>query len=113
MPSASLADLQTMIALRRVPLFRDLDPEDLYRLARVAEECWYPPGTALMQEGELGDELVVIIEGSVRVMQATDDGRERWSGGTVPASTSASSQSCGSGHGPPQSSLRRQGCGDW
>ncbi len=77
MPSASLAELQTMIALRRVPLFHGLDPEDLYRLARVAEDCWYPHGTALMEEGALGDELVVIIEGSVRVMQATDDGGER------------------------------------
>jgi len=75
--NASLAELQTMLALRRVPLFRDLDPEDLQRLAMVTEDCWYPPGTALMTEGELGDDLVIVIEGSVRVVLRADDGSNR------------------------------------
>jgi HEAT repeat protein len=75
--NASLAELQRMLALRRVPLFRDLDPEDLQRLAGLAEECWYPHGAALMTEGELGDELVVVIEGSVRVVQRAEGGSER------------------------------------
>jgi CRP-like cAMP-binding protein len=66
-----------MLTLRRVPLFRDLDPEDLERLAGLAEECWYPHGAALMTEGELGDELVVVIEGSVRVVQRAEGGSER------------------------------------
>jgi CRP-like cAMP-binding protein len=73
----SLAELQTMLALRRVPLFRDLDPEDLQRIAALAEECCYPPGATLMTEGELGDELVVVIEGSVRVVQQAEDGSQR------------------------------------
>ena len=73
----SLAELQTMLALRRVPLFRDLDPEDLQRIAALAEECWYPPGATLMTEGELGDDLVVVIEGSVRVVQQAQDGSQR------------------------------------
>jgi CRP-like cAMP-binding protein len=33
---------------------------------------------ALMREGELGDELIVLVEGSVRVVQAGQDGVERF-----------------------------------
>jgi CRP-like cAMP-binding protein len=71
-------ELDTMLLLRRVPLFARLEPEDLQRLAMVAMEREYPDGTALMREGDLGDELVVIVEGSVRVVQATPDGEERF-----------------------------------
>lgn len=73
--AASVAELETMIFLRRVPLFHDLDPEDLHRLARVVEDRWFPPGSALMREGELGDELVVVVEGSVRVLQSDRGGQ--------------------------------------
>jgi HEAT repeat protein len=71
-------ELDTMLLLRRVPLFARLDPEDLQRLAMVAVERDYPDGTALMREGDPGDELVVIVEGSVRVVQTTPDGEERF-----------------------------------
>ncbi len=71
-------ELDTMLLLRRVPLFARLEPEDLQRLAMVATERLYPDGTALMREGDPGDELVVIAEGGVRVVQATPDGKERF-----------------------------------
>lgn len=71
-------ELDTMLLLRRVPLFARLDPEDLQRLAMVAMERLYPDGTALMREGDPGDELVVLVEGGVRVVQATPDGDERF-----------------------------------
>jgi len=60
-----------------VPLFEGLDPEDLQRIAMSAVEHFYPPGEALVREGDLGDELVVIVEGSVRVVRAEPDGSER------------------------------------
>jgi CRP-like cAMP-binding protein len=52
-----------------VPLFGDLAPEDLQRIAATATEHFYPAGEALVREGELGDALVVIVEGSVRVVR--------------------------------------------
>lgn len=75
--SRTLDDLGTMLLLRRVPLFADLDPEDLQRIAMTAGEHLYPPDEALVREGDLGDELVVIVEGSVRVVRAEPDGTER------------------------------------
>ena len=75
--SRTLDDLETMLMLRGVPLFEGLDPEDLQRIAMSAVEHFYPPGEALVREGDLGDELVVIVEGSVRVVRAEPDGSER------------------------------------
>ncbi len=75
--SRTLGDLETMLSLRRVPLFVGLAPEDLQRIAMTATEHVYPPGEPLIREGDLGDELVVIVEGSVRVVHLDADGTER------------------------------------
>ena len=51
----------------------ELDSEPpIPRIAGAAVERWYPGGTALVREGELGDELVVIVEGTVQVVHDAD-----------------------------------------
>lgn len=64
----TLGEIERMLFLRRVPLFGRLAPEDLQRLAATAIERLYPAGEALVREGELGDELIVIADGRVRVV---------------------------------------------
>ena len=71
---ATLGEVERIMFLRRVPLFAQLEPEDLQRLAATAAERYYPGGEALVREGELGDELVVIVDGSVRVVRTDGDG---------------------------------------
>jgi HEAT repeat protein len=71
---ATLGEVERIMFLRRVPLFAQLEPEDLQRLASTATERFYPGGEALVREGELGDELVVIVDGSVRVVRRDGDG---------------------------------------
>jgi HEAT repeat protein len=73
----SLSDLEMMLALRRVPLFEGLDPEDLQRIASTAVERRYDPGEVVMTEGDVGQDLVVLLEGSVRVERAEPDGTRR------------------------------------
>jgi HEAT repeat protein len=75
--SRTLTDLDTMLLLRRVSLFEGLDPEDLQRIATTATERLYPSGDPIMVEGDPGDSLVVIVEGSVRVVHVDADGGER------------------------------------
>jgi HEAT repeat protein len=79
MPGAdtNLGDIERMLELRRVPLFERLDPEDLQRVAAVADERTFAPGTAIVREGEVGDELFVILEGRVRVDKLDPDGTTR------------------------------------
>ncbi|MFL5673730.1 MAG: cyclic nucleotide-binding domain-containing protein, partial [Chloroflexota bacterium] len=71
------ADIATMLQLRRVPLFRQLSPEDLQRIASVAVERWFDEGAELVRQGEPGNELFVIVEGRVRVVHRGEDGSER------------------------------------
>jgi HEAT repeat protein len=75
--SRTLGDLETMLLLRRVPLFEGLSPEDLQRIATTVTERRYQPDEALVREGELGVELVLIVEGSVRVAHVGADGSEQ------------------------------------
>jgi HEAT repeat protein/ATP/ADP translocase len=70
----TMGELDRMLVLRTVPLFGDLDPEDLQRIAASALERRYLAGEELVREGELGDELIVIVEGHVRVVRVEAGG---------------------------------------
>jgi ATP/ADP translocase/HEAT repeat protein len=76
-PETSLGEIERMLELRRVPLFERLDPEDLQRVAAVSEERSFPAGASIIREGEVGDELFVILEGRVRVEKDDADGSTR------------------------------------
>jgi HEAT repeat protein len=68
-------EVDRMLVLRRVPIFASLDPEDLQRVAATASERSWDEGDVLMTEGEIGNDLVVIVEGSVSVVH--EDGVDR------------------------------------
>ena len=44
-----------------------LEPEDLEQLARAGRESWFTQGRALCCEGELGDEVFVLLDGEVSI----------------------------------------------
>lgn len=69
----TLGELERMVVLRRVPLFSELDPEDLQRIAATAAERLYPAGEALVREGDFGDELIVIVSGTVSISKLDGD----------------------------------------
>jgi CRP/FNR family transcriptional regulator, cyclic AMP receptor protein len=58
--------------LRQVSLFHELNDSEIARLALSAEQVSFEPGTVLMRQGTTGRELLVILEGSLRVER---DGR--------------------------------------
>ncbi len=60
--------MERVLLLRDVPIFAQLPPEDLERLALIAREQWYPAQTVLYRQGDPGDELCVIVNGHVRVI---------------------------------------------
>ncbi len=73
-----LDDLDRMLLLRRVPLFSMLEPEDLQRVSASAVERTYAGGEALVNQGDVGDELIVIVEGTVDVVQKDGNGSRRF-----------------------------------
>ncbi len=54
-------------ALRRVPFFEDLTPEDLARIAKIGERRRYEAGSAIVAKDEAGSGLFVILEGTAQV----------------------------------------------
>lgn len=62
------SDIDRMLVLRHVPLFASLAPEDLQRVAAGAIEQTWEQDEVLMTEGDIGDELVVIVQGRVNVV---------------------------------------------
>jgi CRP-like cAMP-binding protein len=53
--------------LSRVPLFADLPPRDLRRVAALAEETWFNAGRVVVEEGQPGSSFYVILDGEARV----------------------------------------------
>jgi CRP-like cAMP-binding protein len=66
--------IERVLLLRRVPLLADLTPHDLERIARIAEERGYADGETIAPEGELGEELFVIVEGTIHVIRSEGGG---------------------------------------
>lgn len=63
--------------LRRAEIFAGLEDAELLQVARICTAARVPAGRTIFSEGDDGDDLYVIHEGSVRVMLATrgDDGQ--------------------------------------
>ena len=53
--------------LQHVSLFRDLPKEQLERVAEACQVMDQPSGRTIIEEGSIGDNLYVILEGAVKV----------------------------------------------
>jgi HEAT repeat protein/ATP/ADP translocase len=68
----TLSTLDRILLMREIPMFSRLAPEDLEKIAEVAVEQLFPAGTAICREGEPGDSLYVIVQGTVKVLKKSD-----------------------------------------
>jgi HEAT repeat protein len=71
---ATLSDMERVLFLRKVPLFAELSPRDLARIAAIAEEANYADGETIAGQGEPGEELHIVVEGEVRVLREAPGG---------------------------------------
>ena len=68
----TLGTVERVLFLREVPIFRLLEPEDLEQIADLAGERLHLAGDYVCREGELGDELFVLVEGEVEVSKQVE-----------------------------------------
>lgn len=61
--------------LRSVPLFADLEPEELESFSQVAVPRSFPAGTRVFHEGDTSDACYIVSSGSFRVTREHSDGR--------------------------------------
>ncbi|MGQ0849116.1 MAG: cyclic nucleotide-binding domain-containing protein, partial [Actinomycetota bacterium] len=59
--------IDRVLALQRVHMFSDIDPEDLERIAQVTIERRYQPDEIIYRAGEPGGEMLLIVAGDVAV----------------------------------------------
>jgi hypothetical protein len=64
----TLTVMDRVLALRQVPLFRELGPEDLRHVAEASLENRYPDGTVIAEHGDPGEAMHVVVSGDVRVL---------------------------------------------
>jgi len=72
---ASLTVIEKMMLIRQVPIFAELDPDDLEELADIVEERRVDPGKDVFREGDPGDAVYLIVKGEVTVFTGGSDDR--------------------------------------
>jgi HEAT repeat protein len=60
--------MERVLFLRKVRLFGELTPADLKQVAASATEHLYADGEAIAEQGELGDEMHIVVSGEIRVI---------------------------------------------
>jgi HEAT repeat protein len=68
----TLSTIERVLFLHNVPMFADVAPQDLERVAELVEERGYADGEVIASEGEIGEEEYIIVEGTIRVVQDRD-----------------------------------------
>jgi CRP/FNR family transcriptional regulator len=63
--------------LRRVPLFNELSESELTFLAHRLSVAQYKGGEIVFSEGERGGDLLIVMQGSVRVVKIAASGRQQ------------------------------------
>ena len=69
-----LTTIEKVLLLQAVDIFLDTETEHLAKVAAIAEEVRFTPGTVIFREGEHSDALYVILEGTVSLRK---DGMEK------------------------------------
>lgn len=72
----SLSVFEKVLVLQKVPMFAELDPEDLETVAEATKEIRHEAGDPLYREGETGQEMLVIVAGSVVVSVGEGSARQ-------------------------------------
>jgi len=58
------------------PLFRNLDQTECGQILAIAERRHFHPGQVIFREGEAGDGLFVVMDGTVRISKQSASGEE-------------------------------------
>lgn len=77
----TLPMMERILFLQRIPLFAEMSPADLKKVASVAMEKFFPEGDYLAHKGDAGHEMFIVISGQLLVISETGDEIARTSPG--------------------------------
>jgi CRP/FNR family transcriptional regulator, cyclic AMP receptor protein len=75
--SEQLELVQELSATARVSIFSKLNQADIEELTKIVSVKKYGPDAAIFFQGDPSDSLYMLLKGSVKVTQASEDGREK------------------------------------
>ena len=55
--------MERLLALKEIPLFKNLSLDQLEAVHQITKEVEYLPGEVILKQGERGDELYLLIAG--------------------------------------------------
>jgi len=61
------ASMERLLALKEIPLFKNLSLDQLEAVHQITKAAEYLPGEVILKQGERGDELYMLLEGRVRI----------------------------------------------
>ncbi|HEX6130966.1 MAG TPA: HEAT repeat domain-containing protein, partial [Actinomycetota bacterium] len=70
----TLSTMERVLFLRKVPLFAGLPPPDLQPIAAIAREETFDDGDVLAEQGDVGYDMYVVVDGRVAVVARDRDG---------------------------------------
>jgi len=70
-----LLPIEKIIFLNNVAIFKNLKAEDLHLVASITKEEFYKNNEIIIQEGEMGDKMFIIVDGEVEVYKG-NSGKE-------------------------------------
>ena len=59
--------MERLLALKEIPLFKNLSLDQLEAVHQITKEVEYLPGEVILKQGDRGDELFMLLEGRVRI----------------------------------------------
>ncbi len=69
--------MQRLLALRKVPLFTELSLDRLEAIHQLMHESEYLRGECVVREGDVGDDLFVLLEGELKIYKSHGTADER------------------------------------
>ena len=66
-------NMERMLFLRSVPLFREVDGDDIHWINEITREQRVSGGDVIFRENDVGDALYIIVSGTVRVFKGKAD----------------------------------------
>jgi len=69
--------METILFLKRIPLFSNIHGEGLKRIADISIEKVFEAGDIVFNEGDIGDVLYIIKKGSVKIFKKLESGEEK------------------------------------
>ena len=61
--------------IKKVELFKDFPDEDIEQIANISQTKKFFPGDVIIKQGEIGDELYIIVQGSVKIYYDDEIGK--------------------------------------